>query len=251
MTEYGIFIEMTDSVARWERLERLRGLLSRGEPATVAHLAEALNVSPRTMMRDLDALRDMGVLVEADRGRGGGVRIAAGHGQGRITLAPEEAIDLLVAIALAEKLASPLRRENLIGARQKLASAFAQSHRETIRMLRRRVLVGSAASSRVAAEFAPQRARHNEALRSAFFQRRLLALAYRDERGRETSRVVEAQYLLLNPPAWYVLAWDHMRESVRAFRTDRIVSASLLSERFPLRAAGPFLEAAERSAETL
>jgi predicted DNA-binding transcriptional regulator YafY len=242
---------MASSTSKWERLERLRGLLLGGEPTTAAQLAEALRVSLRTTMRDLDALRDSGVLIEADPGRGGGVRIASGHGGGRVSLGFDEALDLLVAIAVAEKLNTPAAQHSLRAAREKLSLLFAPAHRESIRTLRRRILVGTAASARIAAEFDMRKARHAQVLRRAFTERRCLNLSYSDQAGRVTIRTAEPQFLLLNPPAWYVLAWDRLRDGVRAFRVDRIASASVLEERFGLRPSGVFLAAVEAGVESL
>jgi predicted DNA-binding transcriptional regulator YafY len=138
----------------------------------------------------------------------------------------------------------------LRSARQKLVGGFAARDREVIRRLRRRILVGQAASARIAKSFESDQGRHNEEIRSAFFNWRLLAVVYRDERGRSTSRVIEPHYLLLNAPAWYVLAWDRLRDAVRAFRTDRIVRAEVIEGRFGVRSAAPFMQAAEH-VETL
>jgi len=242
---------MTGAVEKLERLDRLRGRLLSGEPTTAAQLADELGVSLRTIMRDLDALRDMGVLIETDQGRGGGVRIASGHGGGRVSLRFDEALDLLIAAAVAEKLQSPLAPGGLGSARQKLTAIFAPAHREGIRSLRRRILVGSAASARIAGEFDMSKARYNESLRRAFIERWCVRLAYGDRLGRETLRLIEPQYLLLNPPAWYVLAWDRLREAVRAFRVDRVSGAEITTERFAVRQAAPFLEAAEANVERL
>ncbi|OQW56117.1 MAG: hypothetical protein A4S17_14010 [Proteobacteria bacterium HN_bin10] len=242
---------MTNTVRRLERLERLRGLLLTGEPTTVAELAEALDVSARTTMRDLDLLRDSGVLIETDRGRGGGLRIASGHGGGRVTIRFDEALDLLIAMAVSEKLGTPAAPERLGAVRQKLTGLFAPAYREEMRMLRRRIWVGAAASPRIAAEFDLTAARHNAVLRQAFIDRRCLHLTYKDRAERETVRVVEPQILLLNPPAWYALTWDRLREAVRAFRVDRVITAQPMHERFKLRQLAPFLAAVESGVERL
>ncbi|MBL4672096.1 MAG: WYL domain-containing protein, partial [Arenicella sp.] len=48
-------------------------------------------------------------------------------------------------------------------------------------------------------------------------------------------RVVEAHYILLNWPIWYILAWDHLRLSPRVFRIDRIKNARIIDDNFQLR----------------
>jgi predicted DNA-binding transcriptional regulator YafY len=242
---------MSELATRLHRLERPRGLISSGDPVVARDLADNLGVSLRTLMRDLDVLRDDGLLIEADRGRGGGVRLARGHGTGRINLHAAEAIDLLISIAVAEKMHSPLMPENLRAVRQKLAIAFARSHVEQIRQLRRRILIGHSASARVVAEYRPERCIDIETVRLAFFERRVLALSYEDEQARQTERQVEPHYLYLNAPAWYLLAWDHLREDVRTFRIDRIRSARAGETTFRLRDQAIFLKACEQQIETL
>jgi predicted DNA-binding transcriptional regulator YafY len=49
------------------------------------------------------------------------------------------------------------------------------------------------------------------------------------------TRVIEAQYILLNWPIWYIIAWDHLRNSSRVFRIDRIKKAKLMDDSFTLR----------------
>ena len=64
------------ALSRLERLDRIQGLLKSGELTTVREIAAALQVSPRSIWRDLLLLRNTGLPIEADRGRGGGIRIA-------------------------------------------------------------------------------------------------------------------------------------------------------------------------------
>lgn len=61
------------------------------------------------------------------------------------------------------------------------------------------------------------------AFETAFLQRQHLRFQYRDAKGRETSREVEPQAMLILPPLWYLVAWDPAREDFRHFRMDRII----------------------------
>ena len=109
---------------RLERLERLKGLLKADDSMTVKELADELDVSVRSLSRDIELLRASGVPIDADRGRGGGVRLQRQWSFGRLHLDFEEGIDLLLSIALAEKLNSPLLLNRLRSIRQKLAASF-------------------------------------------------------------------------------------------------------------------------------
>lgn len=114
---------------RLERLERLKGLLKANDSMTVKELADELDVSIRSLSRDIELLRASGVPIEADRGRGGGVRLQRQWSFGRLHLDFEEGIDLLLSIALAEKLNSPLLLNRLRSIRQKLATCFPSRNR--------------------------------------------------------------------------------------------------------------------------
>ena len=110
-----------------ERLERLLGLLASREHATGPALAAELGISLRTLRRDMARLTARGVPIEAERGRGGGVRVPARVGLGRLQLDHREALDLLLALAIGERVRSPLLLSSLKGLRQKIAMAFPRS----------------------------------------------------------------------------------------------------------------------------
>ena len=240
---------MTALVDKIRRLEWLRGLLAEGDAATVAELAAEIGVSTRTLMRDLDALRDDGLLIETDRGRGGGVRLARGHAVGRVQFTAPEAATLLLGLALAEQMQSPFGQAHGRAARQKLAAVFARPERERISALRRRILVGAPASAKVLLSYRAGACRDADKIGRAFADQLMLEIAYADEARVQTERVVEPHFLYLNAPAWYLLAWDHLRGAVRVFRFDRIVTAKSLARNFRLRSAAVFLEAAEAGVE--
>jgi predicted DNA-binding transcriptional regulator YafY len=239
------------TTSRLQRLEQLKSLLASREHVTAAELAAALRVSLRTLNRDLALLRDGGMPIESDRGRGGGLRLHRQWSIGRVNLHYREAIDTLLSLAIAEKLGSPLFLERAAAARNKLAATFSASHRERIRMLRRRILVGEVASPQVLANYDPTRARGCGAVTEAFFEMKQLQITYLDGRGRTTKREVEPHFLYLSWPVWYLLAWDRLREDVRTFRIDRIVHAGIRPTGFRLRSEAQFLAAVENSGAPL
>lgn len=237
--------------SRLDRLDRLQGFAGDGEAFTMRAAAEALGVSVRTVARDLELLGKRGNVFDGERGRGGGMRLAIGQRVGRIQLDAQESIDLLLATVIAEKMDSPLLLGRLRGIRQKLANVFTRADQEKIKMLRRRILVGSHVSAQVLAGYRPHACRHVSEIGRAFLEMRPLAIAYRDQRGRVTQREVEPHYLYLSMPAWYLLCWDRLREDVRTFRIDRIEGAGIGEGRFRLRGPEAFLRVTERSAAAL
>ena len=93
---------------RLKRLENVVAQLKDDEFSTIGEIAEDLGVSIRTVSRDIQVLKSQGLPIESDRGRGGGVRLNRHWGIGRVNLTYSEAVDLLVSLAVAEQMKSPL-----------------------------------------------------------------------------------------------------------------------------------------------
>lgn len=225
--------------ARLNRLEALADRLSDGEVHAVAALAEELQVSERTLARDLDVLREQGWELHSASGKGGGIQIAQRWAAGRMTLRSADALELLMALALSEALglSQASRHADL---RRQLGRCFAPADRSAIARLRQRMRVASPVSTDVQQSLRRRDPAVLETVYSAFVQQTVLVIHYIDVKQARSERVIEPQYLLLAWPFWYVLAWDQQRLAVRTFRLDRITTASPLAQRFQLRSAQPF-----------
>lgn len=248
---YLLAIPRSTATSRVRRLEELKGLLKAHEHVTAAVLAEELGVSLRTLNRDLDLLRAEGVPIESDRGRGGGLRLQRNWALGRLHFSPEEAIDLLLSIAIAERMNSPLLLQGLAPIKRKIVAAFPNGYQSRIRALRKRILVGNPASERVLASFSPLPRGALGGVAEAFFNMRRLSIRYVDGNGTTTVREIEPHFLYLNVPVWYLLAWDRLRSAIRYFRVDRIRSATPLEESFRMADPALFLAVAESGIEAL
>jgi predicted DNA-binding transcriptional regulator YafY len=240
-----------DMSSRLQRLEELKSLLVSRDHGTAAELAAALAVSLRTLNRDLALLRESGMPIDSARGRGGGLRLHRHWSVGRVNLGYREAIDALLSLAVAERLGSSLFLERIGTARNKLAATFSPSHRDKIRSLRRRILIGEAATPGVMASYDARQAVRRGAVTEAFFELRRLRIAYVDGQHRRTRREVEPQFLYLSWPVWYLLAWDELRGGVRTFRIDRILESEIIPQAFRLRDERPFLQAIEDAGNRL
>jgi predicted DNA-binding transcriptional regulator YafY len=224
------------------RLEAVKALLADRDVTTVGDLAADLGVSMRTVQRDLVALRDLGMPIESDRGRGGGIRLEPGWSLGRVHLNESEALGMLLSLTIAEKIGSPLLLDDLRSVRRKVSAAFAPAQSRRIRALRRRVLVGGPASDRVLTTYTPPQASITQGLMRAFLYQHVASIRYQDQSGTVTDREIETQYLYYNLPVWYALAWDRLREDVRFFRLDRLQRIQALAADFRLRPPDPFLK---------
>lgn len=226
--------------SRLRRLDLLSSRLKAEEPMAIGALAAEFGVSRRTLTRDIALLRDRGLPVDADRGRGGGVRVTSTWGVGRLNLDYREAVDLLVSLAVTEQTRSPILMANLAPIRRKLMASFSANSRNRINQLKARILIGGPASASVISTYAPPKSRVVEALHEAFLTMQVAQITYSDGEGRRTKRVIEPQYLLLNYPVWYVLAHDPGRQAIRTFRCDRLQAVQPLGETFSLRAVADF-----------
>lgn len=237
--------------SRVERVEALKALLAERDYTTASELAAELGVSVRTLHRDLAVLRNLGMPVDSDRGRGGGLRLEHGWSLGRVHLNESEAIGLLLSLTVAEKVGSPLLLEDTRSIARKIATSFAPAQARRILALRRRILVGGPASPRILSTYTSPPASVAGPLLDAFARQRHATIRYTDQRGRRTERDIELQCLYYNVPIWYALAWDRLREDVRFFRFDRISKVHLLGSEFRLRPASLFLQAGEPDARSL
>ena len=217
------------------RAMRMEVLLEalRDRPGTTAgELAARLGTTERSVFRDIATLRERGYPIEASRGRGGGLRLHPSWGLGRVLLAPEEALGALLSMAVAEALGLPMFGRDLRAARLKLVAAFPASERQRLQSLRRRVLVGAAASPEVRASYVTPDARVARGLESVFVKELVVWIDYERADGERTGREIEPHALLLNWPAWYLIGFDRLRGAARTFRLDRVRAARATTERF-------------------
>lgn len=220
---------------RVERRERLIGLLRSEEHWKTAELREHLGISQRTLMRDLSELKEAGYPIDSDRGRGGGIRLQGRWGIDRLRLNYKEVVELILALTIMESLQSPLLTGNLKAIRQKLFQAFPQEQRRTVSTIRKRIMIGDNASANTLSQYLTPKSQISEIIAESFLRQICLEIEYVSENNELTTRVIEAQYILLNWPIWYILAWDHLRNSARMFRIDRIKKAHAIDDVFKLQ----------------
>lgn len=217
---------------RKSRLDKLVGLLKSGDVCNAADLSQHLDVSLRTLMRDLRDLEGAGFPIESERGRGGGIRLQRGWGLGRLQLNYGEILDLLVTLATMEKLKPPFLMGNLRSIRYKIAQSFPESQRKMVENIRKRIWIGDMATGKVLSNYKSPKEKVLAHLRLSFFESKQLDIVYVDERNQITNRTIEPHFLLFNWPVWHVLAWDYLREDIRFFRVDRIADGQRKNESF-------------------
>ena len=219
-------------LGRAERLDLMVRTLADRPGISANGLADEFGLSERTVFRDLEALRERGYPIEGEPGRGGGLRLHPNFGLGRVLLSREEGLAALLSLALAEQLGFPLLGDGIRQARRRLLDAFPAAERRRMRPLRERIVIGSTASSAVAASYVPPTNAALRPLQRAFLDERVVTADYTAENGRTLRRTFEPHVLAINWPAWYLLAYDRLRSAPRTFRIDRLANITIERERF-------------------
>lgn len=228
-----------------ERLEWITSRLKADEPIVLREIADELGISLRSISRDIQILRERGLPIESDRGRGGGIRLCPSWGVGRISLTHREAISLLISLAVTEKMGTQLLTASFLPIQRKLIASFSKRNQYQIKQLRDRIRVGPTSSIEVISSYKEVTPPINDTLQEAFLLMNRVLIKYRSGNDKITERAIEPHYLVLNYPIWYVLSWDELRGDVRTFRLDRIKSISKEQNRFSLRSFEEFEAAIE------
>ena len=232
----------SNTLSRLDRLDWLASRLKSNEPVILREVAAELGVSQRSISRDINVLRERGLPIESDRGRGGGVRLSPNWGIGRVHLTHKEVVNVLVSLAMTEQMENSLLLSNLNPIKNKLIASFSRENQFIIKGLRHRIRIGSASSIDVLSGFKATSRKKSDVVLESFLLMQKAAVSYRDGSNKITSRIIEPHYIVLNYPIWYALCWDELRADVRTFRIDRITKIKLLGDKFSLRPYDEFTD---------
>ena len=207
---------------RADRLFQIVQLIRGRRLTTAAFLAGRLEVSERTVYRDVADLQRQGVPIEGEAGVG--YRLGRGFDLPPLMFSQDEAQALVAAARIAQPWLDPALATAAESALGKMLS----------------VLPGSArAAAEGLALFAP-RGRPPapvlamlQQLREAVHARARLQIAYRDEAGRDSQRAVRPLGCFFWGEVWTLAAWCEARQDFRMFRVDRIAAMSACGDRFP------------------
>lgn len=208
---------------RADRLLAILLLLQRGEQMTAGELARRLEVSERTIYRDLEALGAAGVPVYAEPGRGGGIRMLEGYRTDLSGLSLGEA-ELVPLLGLSDVFAA-VGIGSLRQTEEKLLGVLPEGQRLRAEQSRRRMYV-DLARWWDHAEPVP----HLGAIVEAVFAGRRLRISYRrGEDAKQVRRTLDPFGLVVQGGTWYLVARARKKD-VRIYRISRVLDAQVLDE---------------------
>ena len=196
-----------------ERLFQMVYLLLEHGRMTAQELSEKLEVSVRTVYRDVDSLSAAGVPICAAQGKGGGVYLMEGYVLERAAFTEEEQRQLLTALR-----ALPGEEGDALG---KLSALF---RREGDDWLQVQLSRWGGQSGRDGETF--------QALRGAIRQRRTVAFRYASSHGEILPREVLPARLVFKGQSWYLQGFDLLREDYRSFRLTRMLDLRVTDQSF-------------------
>lgn len=235
-----------------QRSLRLLSLLQTRRYWSGDELAQRLDISLRTLRRDVEQLRELGYPVQAERGVGGGYQLAAGAALPPLVLDDEEAVALVVGL-----------QSTIRGGEDALAEAGLRALSKVVPVLPAKLRQRAQA---LTASTVPLDSQHSAVepvdpqvlvvFAQACRDHERVGFDYRDARGNTSSRRVEPAKLVNVGHRYYLVAYDLDRADWRSFRVDRAENAEPRALRFAPREipggdAAQFVRAGLRGAGNL
>ena len=206
---------------RADRLFQIVQILRGRRVTTAALLAERLEVSERTIYRDIRDLSLSGVPIEGEVGSG--YRLMAGFDLPPLMLTHHESEALMVAIRLLKTWGGDSLSQALESAQEKVLAILPPESRRR------------AEQTRI---FAPDFGNQPHSLSAfdlihrAVSAQQVLALHYRDESGNLSWRDIQPLGLFFGGEHWLLVAWCENRDDYRCFRVDRCLNITLVDRHF-------------------
>ena len=221
----GILRSMSDTSAR---LLRLLSLLQTPRDWPGSELAERLQVSRRTIRRDIQRLRDLGYPVQATMGAVGGYRLVAGTAMPPLLLDDEEAVAVAVGLRTAANGTVTGIEEASVRALAKLEQVLPSRLRYRVSALHSVTLPLPGAQALVDPVVLT-------VIATAAHDRQRIRFRYTSHDGTQGTRAAEPHHLVHTGRRWYLLGWDPTNNGWRTFRADRMTSPQITGPRFTPR----------------
>lgn len=219
------------------------GWLRGRQSGTAAQAAAHFDVTERTVLRDINVLRERGEPIVSSSGPGGGFYLDSLARLQTVRLTVEEVVGLTIAVGTARQVAAGIPYARAADhAIDRLIATLPRTRAAELRHLMRHVTVGAPASLKVNESLGEVEDGFLAKFEAAFSAQRVLAFEYTDRMGQATQRAVEPHGLLFQMPIWYVIAHDRLRDAPRMFRVDRMRDVALCDEVFEPKPPSCFAE---------
>ncbi|TPV93720.1 MAG: YafY family transcriptional regulator [Myxococcales bacterium FL481] len=207
------------------RLLRLLSLLQRRRFWTGAELADRLEVTPRTVRRDVDRLRALGYPVSSSVGVAGGYQLGAGATLPPLLVEDDEALAIAIGLRTVAMGTVHGAEAAAVGALAKLERVLPSRLRRRFRNLRDAVVPLYDRRPQIDATLLTT-------LAAASRDQQIVSFTYVDREGSRTRRRVEPLGLVHTESRWYLAAYDLKRQDWRTFRVDRVEGRAVAAQRF-------------------
>lgn len=197
------------------RVDRLIGILSillQKEKVTAPELAEHFEVSRRTINRDIEELCKAGIPIVTLQGQGGGISIMDGYKMDRTLFTNQEMQDILAGLRSLDSVNGTNRYVQLMEKLSVNSSDFMTGNQSVL------IDLSSWYQNALASKIT--------IIRDAIDSKRIVTFFYYSPRG-ESSRQIEAYYLIFKWSNWYVWGWCKMRQDFRLFKLNRMEELEL------------------------
>ena len=209
------------------RADRLLSIMlilqAQGKTTTLA-LAEKLEVSRRTILRDIDALSIAGVPIHAEAGHGGGVSLDEHY---RVSLTGLKESEVRALFVFSQP--GPLQDVGLGRAVEdtllKLFAALPSLHRQEVERIQQRILLDSASWWPLGETLS-----HLETLKAAVFDDYRVQVRYARADGQVVERTLDPYSLVAKASVWYLIA--RRAGELRTYRVSRFMTVETMNERF-------------------
>lgn len=212
-----------------DRLLRLLGLLQQRSTWAGPELAERLQVTERTVRRDIGKLRDLGYRIDSAPGTTGGYELGVGPSMPPLLLDDDEATAIAIALGVSAGGGVPGIEEPALAALTKIERVLPTRLRGRVHAVRTATTslhTGDTADAVDASVLVT--------IAQAATDRERLRIEYVDRAGHATDRRVDPFRLVGTGRRWYLVAWDVDRRAWRTLRADRIGNVHRTGHRFEL-----------------
>ncbi|HET8840578.1 MAG TPA: YafY family protein [Ktedonobacteraceae bacterium] len=210
------------------RLLTALDLLQSRSSVTATQLAERLSVETRSVRRYITMLQDMGIPIEAERGRYGGYRLRPGFKLPPLMWTEGEALAVTLGLQAVQQLGLSQALPTIESALAKVERVLPPNLRERVQAMQEKIILDLHADG----ENDLQRDSYLMILSTAAHQGKRVRMRYQARQNEQNERNFDCYGLVYHNRRWYAIGYCHLRLSIRMFRLDRIQELEMLEEGF-------------------